>query len=145
MTPACRFFYSYTPPGFIDPCCVPKVCATNQTLSSISCLTTVVNGMTQTTESSLLLSQQQQLMEEEQKTATNQALTYTSQNAATITQDIYGQMLQIRMLRYQPYQPYIPPVIPPSVMELQMRTVNVGVPVPVMTIAKCKGSQFVTT
>ena len=101
--------------------------------------------MTQTTESSLLLSQQQQMAEEEQKIATDQALIYTSQNATSITKDIYAQMLQIRVERYQPYQPYIPPVIPPSVIELQMRTVNVGVPVPVMTIAKCKGSQFVTT
>jgi hypothetical protein len=54
-------------------------------------------------------------------------------------------LLQLGNDRYLPYQPYIPPVIPPSVIQLDMQTRNVGVPVPVMTIASCKGNQFVTT
>ena len=58
---------------------------------------------------------------------------------------IYAQLLQVRQNRYQPYQPYIPPFIPSSVIELQMRTVNVGVPHSFFTIADCKGSQSVTT
>ena len=38
LTNKCRFCYNYNPPGFIDPCCLPKVCATNSYLSTISSL-----------------------------------------------------------------------------------------------------------
>jgi hypothetical protein len=69
----------------------------------------------------------------------------TQQNLDTINQQLTAQLLQLRKDRYQPYQPYIPPVIPSSVIQLDMQTRNVGVPVPVMTIARCKGNQFVTT
>jgi hypothetical protein len=47
-------------------------------------------------------------------------------------------------MRYNPYRPRIPEFIPPSVIELEMRTRNVGVPIPTMTIGNCKGVQFVT-
>lgn len=46
--------------------------------------------------------------------------------------------------RYAPYRPRAVEVMPQSVIDLQMRTANVGVPVPTMTIAKCKGIQFIT-
>ena len=144
-TPSCRFCYSYTPPGFIENCCVPPVCATNETLLIRSSLLPVVNNNSQTTERSLLLYGQQQVLIESYQTNVAQISTYTQQNLTTINQQLTAQLLQLRKDRYQPYQPYMPPVIPSSVMELDMRTRNVGVPVPVMTIASCKGNQFVTT
>jgi hypothetical protein len=144
-TPACRFCYSYKPPGLVEPCCSPVVCATNETLAVRASLQPVVNNNSQTTERSLLLYGQQQTLVESYQTNVSQIRTYTQQNQATINQQLAAQLIQLGKDRYQPYQPYMPPVIPPSVMELNMRTVNVGVPVPVMTIARCKGSQFVTT
>jgi hypothetical protein len=160
MTPSCRFCYSYKQ-GFnyktqtelnemnnastTKNCCTPPVCANNSTIQLISTLQPVVNNNSRTTERSLLLYGQQQTLVESYKANVAQVSTYTQQNLATINQQLAAQLIQLGKDRYQPYQPYMPPVIPPSVMELNMRTVNVGVPVPVMTIARCKGSQFVTT
>jgi hypothetical protein len=145
MTPSCRFCYSYKPPGLVEPCCAPVVCATNSTLSTISSLTMVVNNNSRTTERSLLLYGQQQTLIESYQTNAAQIYYSTQQNLDTINRQLNAQLIQLGKDRYQPYQPYMPPVIPPSVIELNMRTVNVGVPVPIMTIASCKGSQFVTT
>jgi hypothetical protein len=144
-TPSCRFCYSYKPPGFIDNCCAPPFCATNSTIALISSLTPVTNNNSRTTERSLLLYGQQQVLIESYQTNVAQISTYTQQNLSTINRQLAAQLIQLGNDRYQPYQPYIPPVVPPSVMELDMQTRNVGVPVPVMTIARCKGNQFVTT
>jgi len=46
--------------------------------------------------------------------------------------------------RYAPYRPRVVEVMPQSVIDLQMRTANVGVPVPTMDISNCKGIQFIT-
>ena len=145
MTPSCRFCYSYKPPGLVEPCCTPPICATSSTILTISSLTMVVNNNTQTTERSLLLYGQQQTQIEIYQTNAAQIYYSTQQNVDTINRQLNAQLIQLGKDRYQPYQPYMPPVIPPSVIELNMRTVNVGVPVPIMTIASCKGSQFVTT
>jgi hypothetical protein len=66
-------------------------------------------------------------------------------NAAAINENVFSELINLKNQRYEPYQPYIYPVVPPSVMELQMRTANVGVGVPPDTIMNCRGSQFVTT
>lgn len=141
----CRFCYSYTPPGPIDNCCKPPVCATNEYISSIASLPNVVNNNTRTSERSLLLYNQQQYLQEANAVATNMIVANTIANADSITRTIQGQLLGIRNQRYEPYQPYIYPVVPQSVIDLQMQTRNAGVPHSVFTIANCKGSQFVTT
>ena len=145
ITPSCRFCYSYKPPGFIDNCCAPPFCATDSTISTISSLTPVINNNSRTTERSLLLYGQQEVLIKSYQTNVAQISTYTQQNLSTINRQLTAQLLQLGNDRYLPYQPYIPPVIPPSVIQLDMQTRNVGVPVPVMTIASCKGNQFVTT
>jgi hypothetical protein len=145
MTPSCRFCYSYKPPGLVEPCCTPVVCATNSTIQLISTLQPVIYNNSKTTERSLLLYGQQQTLIESYKANVVQISTNTQQNLSTINRQLTAELLQLRMDRYQPYQPYMPPVVPSSVIELDMRTRNVGVPVPVMTIASCKGNQFVTT
>ena len=145
MTPKCRFCYSYKPPGLIEPQCKPIVCATDQYLSSISMLSTVTNNSTRTTESALLqamIKKQQECIKQENINSTLQS---TIANAAAINETVFSQLVDLSKARYAPYQPYIYPVVPPSVIELEMRTANVGVGVTPDTIMNCRGSQFVTT
>lgn len=144
-TNKCRFCYAYTPPGPIDNCCQPTVCADNTFIQTVSSLPMVTNNNTRTTERSLLLSIQQQNYQANYTTAVNSTLEYTNNNLSNITSTIYGQMLTLKQQRYEPYQPIVPICPPQSVIDLQMNTVNVGVPMPVFTIANCKGSQSVTT
>lgn len=141
----CRFCYSYTPPGPIDNCCVPLVCATNEYISQISSLPMVVNNSTRLTERSLLLGSQQQCAAQQSYQQTSSIVYSTIINQDSITSTIYGQLLQVRRERYLPYQPYQYPVMPPSVIQLQMSTINVGVPHSFFTVADCKGVQSVTT
>jgi hypothetical protein len=140
-----RFCYSYKPPGPVENCCNPVVCATNEFVSSISSLTMVTNNSTRTSERSLLLYGLQQQLVCNQAAQVNSTVQSTINNSTMIANTIYGQLLQVRQQRYEPFQPYIPPVIPPSVIQLQMATVNVGVPHSVFTCADGKGVQFVTT
>jgi hypothetical protein len=141
----CRFCYSYTPQGPVENCCVPTVCATNEYIGQISSLSMVVNNSTRLTERSLLLGSQQQYFQEQSYQQTNCTVQSTIANQASITSTIYGQLLQVQRERYLPYQPYIYPVVPPSVVQLQMATVNVGVPQSFFTVADCKANQSVTT
>lgn len=144
-TNPCRFCYSYVPPAPVENCCSPVVCSTNDFLSSLASLPSVVNNSKGTTERSLLLYSQQQYLQETANSATQQIIQSTILNSSIIASTIYGQLLQVRQERYQPYQPYIPPVVPPSVIQLQMASVNVGVPHSFFTAADCKGVQSVTT
>ena len=105
----------------------------------------IVNNSTNTTERSLLLGLQNQQYQDNYKTAVNNTLQYINNNNASIENMLYGELLAVKNNRYQPYQPYIPPFIPPSVINLEMNTVNVGVPHSFFTMANCKGSQSVTT
>lgn len=145
LTNKCRFCYNYKPQGFIDPCCPPQLCATNSYLSSISTLPNVMNNNIRTTEQSLLLAKQRKFLLDSNKILLVSTLEYNIQNSTLITSTVYGQLLNLRNQRYEPYQPYIPPMIPSSVIQLQMNTINVGVPMSFFTIADCKGSQSVTT
>lgn len=141
----CRFCYSYTPPGPIDNCCKPTVCATNEHIALISSLPMVVNNSTRTTERSLLLSMQQQMLQCNVASQVSSAVSTTIANSSSIANTIFGQLQEIQRARYEPYQPYMPPVIPQSVIDLQMNTINAGVPHSFFTIADCKGVQSVTT
>jgi hypothetical protein len=140
-----RFCYSYKPPGPIDNCCIKPVCATNEHIALISSLQMVTYNSTRTSERSLLLHNQRQYLQETQIAQNNQVIKQTQANTSTITNTIYGQLLQVRGLRYEPYQPYIPPTMPQHVIDFQMSTINVGVPHSFFTAADCKGVQSVTT
>jgi hypothetical protein len=140
-----RFCYSYTPPGLIDTCCEPPVCATNATLASIASQPMVVNNATRTTERSLLLGSQQQMYQANYATAVNSTLQYTNENSTIILNTLYGQLIGVKQSRYEPYQPIVPICPPQSVIDLQMNSVNVGNPMSATTIMRCKGNQTVTT
>ena len=145
MDSKCRFCYAYTPPGPVENCCVPKVCATNEHIALVSSLPVVTNNSHKTTERSLLLGLQQQCAQANNTMQVSSIVSNTIANSASIFSTIQGQLIGIQRDRYLPYRPYIPPVIPQSVIDLQMNTANAGVPHSVFTIANCKGSQFVTT
>jgi len=98
----------------------------------------------QTTQRSFLLASQQQQFALNSSTLITSTLQTTLSNADTITAQLQGQLQQVRNQRYVPYQPYVPTVLPSSVLELQRKTANAGVPMSVFTIANCRGSQFVT-
>jgi hypothetical protein len=141
----CRFCYSYTPPGPIENCCNPVVCATNEHIALISSIPMVVNNSTKTTERSLLLSMQQQFLQCNVASQVSSVVSTTIANSTIIANTLFGQLQQIQRERYEPYQPYMPPVMPQHVIDLQMSTINVGVPHSFFTVADCKGVQSVTT
>jgi hypothetical protein len=143
-TPSCRFCYSYKPQGFIQPYCPPIVSATNQTLSSISSIPSIVNNNVHKSEGILLLASQRAFAQCAYTATNRSTVQSTISNATAINSTIYSQLLDVRTQRYTPYQPYIYPLLPSSVIDLQMATANVGNPMPPMTIFNCKRSQFVT-
>jgi hypothetical protein len=142
ITPSCRVCYSYNRPGFIQPCCPPIVTATNQTLSSISSSLSVINNSANLTEGTLLLSMQQALQKCTQSTIQSTIIQSTILNAAAINSSLYAELLEIQKQRYVPFQPYVYPLLPSSVVKLQMDSMNVGNPMP-PTIT-CIGDKFVT-
>ena len=140
---SCRFCYAYTPPGFKESCCPPRINLT--TMSSLSC---VVNNSVQTTDQSRILTLQRDVLQASQQATTGSiirgstivgsTIQSTIDNRDAITKQIESQLAQITIQRYQPYQPYIYPVVPASVTELAMKTANVGNPSPPITAASCK-------
>jgi len=140
-----RFCYSYKPPGLIDNCCAPKICATNEHLALISSIQTVTYNSTKTSERSLLLYGQQQYLQCNKVAQVNSTIQITIANTDTITSTIYGQLLQVRKERYEPYQPYMPPVMPAHIIQFQMATINTTIPHSFFTVSDCKGVQSITT
>lgn len=141
MTPSCRFCYSYKPPGVISTTCSP---ITMPNLSTISTQTVLQNNSGQTNSSSLLQTTTLQFQARNQSTILSSTIQATLANAGIITSTLQGQLSQLQAQRYVPYQPYIPPVIPSSVTDLQMRTANVGNPMPPISMRACRGVQSVT-
>lgn len=97
------------------------------------------------TQSALLYSIEQRVVQAQTSTLMCAAIQNTIQNTSSISNQLYSQLLQVGAQRYTPYQPYVYPVIPSSVTQLQMATVNVGVPVTPITCLTGKGNQTVTT
>ena len=95
-------------------------------------------------QSSFLLARQMQQQQMLQSTLTAQILQQIQTNVPVITSTIQSELVILQGQRYEPYRPRVVEVMPQSVLDLQMRTANVGVPVPTMTIANCKGIQFIT-
>jgi len=138
-----RFCYSYKAQGFIDSSCKPIVTASSDYLSSISCAT--INGEMQTSQQTFLLAKRRAVIQAQASTILTSTIQSTIQNASTMSNQIYSQLLQVGAQRYTPYQPYIYPVMPSSVMQLKMLTANAGVPMTPITCLTGKGNQRVTS
>lgn len=96
------------------------------------------------TQGSFLLARQEKQQRTLQSTLTAQILENIQTNSSIIASTLQNQLVLLQQQRYEPYRPRMVEITPVSVLELQMRTANVGVPIPTMTIANCKGIQFVT-
>lgn len=140
-----RFCYSYQRRPTEPLCCTteqqPITFSTLQTMASLSTVVFNQQGATsqtflQATTLSYQRTQQQQTIEQKVSTLLG--------TSSQVTDTLQRQLATEVESRYQPYRPILPEFIPSSVMDLEMRTRNVGVPVPTMTIANCKGVQFVT-
>jgi len=136
-----RFCYHYKAPGFINPVCKPVITASSDYLSSITC-TTAMSGVSQGT---LLQMKQQACIQGATSSILASTIQSTIQNSDAISSQVYSQLLQAGAQRNNAYQPYIYPVVPLSVMQLQMATANVGVPMMPITCLTGKGNQYVTT
>jgi hypothetical protein len=95
-------------------------------------------------QGSFLLARQMQQQRDLQAALTARILQQIQANTPTITSTIQGELRMLQEERYAPYRPRVVEVMPQSVIDLQMRTANVGVPVPTMDITNCKGIQFIT-
>jgi hypothetical protein len=135
-----RFCYNYKAKGFINPVCKPVITASSAYLSSITC-TTAMSGVSQGT---LLQMKQQSCIQKQTNTILTSTIQSTIQNSDAISNQVYSQLLQAGAERNNAYRPYIYPVVPLSVIQLQMATANVGVPMMPITCLTGKGNQYVT-
>jgi hypothetical protein len=140
-----RFCYSTLRRPYDPLCCAveaqPITSATLSTLSSLPCF---VNNSRGATSQALLLSNCYLRQQEQRQRTVEQKVSTLLGNREAIETTFQRQLEVEAETRYNPYRPRYPEFIPPSVTELEMRTRNVGVPIPTMTIANCKGVQFVT-
>lgn len=140
-----RFCYAYQRRP-LEPLC----CSTEQqpitfaTLSTMATLSTVVFNQQGTTSQTLLQVTTRCFQQARQQQSIEQKVSTLLGSSSQVTDTLQRQLASEVESRYRPYRPILPEFIPSSVMELEMRTRNVGVPVPTMTIANCKGVQFVT-
>lgn len=125
-----------------DQPCRPVCIANNATMSSISSTKEVINLNAQTTNSVWLQFQQQQATMAQQSTFTGQQLSTIQGSQAAIQSTLQGDLSAMRVARLQGYRTDptagLTPCDPPSVVELKMRTANVGVAVAPITAMECR-------
>lgn len=144
--PQSRFCYSTLRRPYDPLCCaVEQQPITPSLLSTISSLPCAVNNSRGATSQALLLSNCYLNRQEQQQSSIQQKVSTIYAESQKIDDALRRQLAVEAETRYNPYRPRYPEVIPSSVLELEMRTRNVGVPIPTMTIANCKGVQFVTS
>lgn len=142
-----RFCYSYHRHPIAPTCCPQSTqpeCITTTTLSTMATLPSVIFNSKGASSQNILSAnsfQAQQAIKQQKQTAMISTLLA---NSASINSTLQGQIENQVESRYTPYYRREPERVPESVMELERMTRNVGVPIPVMTIAKCKGVQFIT-
>lgn len=140
-----RFCYSYTRRPTDPFCCPDKTnCITESTLSTMATLSTVVNNSKGSSSHTFLIASHSQKCQEMRQQMIQDKVSTLIGTSSNVNSTIQGQLENEIESRYRPYERRAPEFIPPSVIELQMKTRNVGIPIPTMTIMDCKGIQFVT-
>lgn len=143
-----RFCYSYVrhpnEPICYESCLSNKSCMTTSTLSTMATLSTVVNNSKGASSQTFLLARQCQQHQQNRDQRIQEKVSTLIGTASQVNSSLQGQLANEVETRYRPYERRAPEFIPSSVMELEMRTRNIGVPIPTMTIMNCKGVQFVT-
>lgn len=142
MQPSCRFCYSYKAPGTATTCCPPPPKMLQ--LSTLATLSSCVYGSSQTNSAALLQAQLEQQYRELQSTATASTLAGNIARQGILQSSIQGALIALQAERANQYRRFQPEFIPSSVIELRMRTANVGVPVPTFTMADCQLNKWRT-
>jgi hypothetical protein len=142
MQPSCRFCYSYKPPGTATTCCPPPPKMLQ--LSTLASLSSCVYGSSQTNSSALLQAQVEQQERERQSTITASTLAGNIARQGILQSSIQGNLIMLQAERANQYRRFQPEFIPSSVIQLEMRTANVGVPVPTFTMADCQMNKWRT-
>jgi len=141
-----RFCYSYVRRPNEPLCCATqKECITVSTLSTMATLSSVVNNSKGANAYTFLLATHCQEQQQRRDQSIQERVSTLIGTSSQVNLTLQGQLANEVESRFRPYQRKAPEFIPSSVMELEMRTRNVGVPIPTMTIMNCKGVQFVTT
>lgn len=128
ITRQCRECFNYVRPGLSAPCCVTSGCnyEIKSTISSQdpnkTCGASFQTLLNQTVATYGKCNSQ-----------VNTVITSTinATNSSVIAAQLQAQLVNYGVQRYIPYQPVQIPFIPPSVLQLQRETVNVGVPKPI--------------
>lgn len=140
-----RFCYSYIRRPNEPLCCsTEKACITSSTLSTMATLSTVVNNSKGADSQTFLFASQCQQQQQRQIQTIQDKVSTLVGTSSQINSTLQGQIANEVENRYRPYERRAPEFVPLSVIELEMRTRNVGVPIPTMTIMNCKGVQFIT-
>jgi hypothetical protein len=117
----CNTCYNYKPYIF-NPTCYPT---TTCNVDLISTTSGVPCGLSSQT---LLNTQLQTYLECNASTITGESYQDNIVNQGIISTTIYSEFLNYGQNRFNKYIRWQPPVIPQSVIDLQMQTANVGVP-----------------
>ena len=117
----CKSCYNYTPYIFNPTCCSQQSC----NVDLISSTASFPHGLSSQT---LLNTQMQTYLECNASTISGSSYQDNIQNQAIISSTIYSEFLTYGQNRFNKYIRWQPPIIPQSVIDLQMQTANVGVP-----------------
>lgn len=118
MNKDCKFCFNYTRPSLIAHCCNDTVlCNQYSTFSTCGA-----------TSRSLLEAQQKQFFSTINGDSTQSTLIYNTVNSSNITSQLTSQLNEYGRNRFNKYIRPQPMFIPQSVIDLNMRTANVGVP-----------------
>jgi hypothetical protein len=122
----CKECFNYTPQTLIVNCCDSKpLCNQYSTFSTCGA-----------TSSSLLEAQQLKFLSTVSGDALASTLIYNQVNSTRISAQLYGQLEDYGANRFNKYRRPAPMVIPQSVIDLDMNTRNIGVPL--SNVFSCK-------
>jgi len=128
ITRQCKECFNYVRPGLTSTCCATSGC--NYEIAS----TISAENPNRTCGASFQTLLNQTVTTYGKCNSVNNTVvtsTINAANSATISAQLQTQLINYGTQRYIPFQPVQNVFIPPSVLQLQRETVNVGVPKPI--------------